>query len=138
MKYPKFAESQFERVIELADVPDFQPGQRVDLDLLMKVREGAECREFREWLCTLEDVSDTEIRQMVASIKSKMASLASSTSGKLLRLAATTGVGLIPVVGPIVGAAAGAVDSFLVERVLPRSGVVAFLTEQYPSLFVSA
>jgi hypothetical protein len=108
------------------------------VDLLLKVRESGECREFREWLSTLEDVSDEEIRQMVASIKSKMASLAGSARGKLIRLAATTGIGLIPVIGQITGAAASAIDSFLVDRVLPRSGIVAFLTEQYPSLFVSA
>jgi hypothetical protein len=135
---PNRAEEQFERVIEIADVPDFRPGQRVDVDLLLKVRESAECREFREWLSTLEDVSDAEIKEMVASIKSKMASLAASASGKLVRLAATTGIGLIPVVGPITGAAASAIDSFLVDRVLPRSGIVAFLAEKYPSLFVSA
>lgn len=135
---PNRAEEQFERVIEITDVPDFRPGQKVDVDLLLKIRESAECREFREWLSTLEDVSDAEIKEMVASIKSKVASLAGSASGKLVRLAATTGIGLIPVVGPITGAAASAIDSFLVDRVLPRSGIVAFLTEQYPSLFVSA
>jgi hypothetical protein len=135
---PKLAEEQFDRVIELADVADFQSGQKVDVGLLLKVRESAECREFREWLYTLEDVSDAEIKQMVVSIKSKMASLAGCTGGKIVRLAATTGIGLIPIVGPITGAAAGAIDSFLVDRVLPRSGIVAFLTEQYPSLFVSA
>jgi hypothetical protein len=135
---PKLQEEQFERVVELADVPDFQPGQRVDLELLMKVRNSAECREFREWLSTLQDVSDAEIKEMVASIKSKMASLANSKSGKLVRLAATAGIGLIPVVGPITGAVAGTIDAFLVDQVLPRSGIVAFLTEQYPSLFTSA
>jgi hypothetical protein len=135
---PNRAEKQFERVIEIADVPDFRPWQKIDVDLLLKVRESAECREFREWLSDLEDVSDAEIKEMVASIKSKMASLAGSASGKLIRLAATTGIGLIPVVGPITGGAASAIDSFLVDRVLPRSGIVAFLTEQYPSLFVSA
>jgi hypothetical protein len=135
---PKLPKEQFERVIDLSNVRDFRSGQRVDLDLLMKVRDSAECREFREWLYTLEDVSDAVIKHMVASIKSKMTSLASSPSGRLVRIAATTGLGVIPLVGPITGAVAGAIDTFLVDRVLPRSGIVAFLTEQYPSLFVSA
>jgi hypothetical protein len=119
-------------------VPDFKPGQRVDVERLLKVRESAECREFREWLSSAENMSDAQIKEMVASIRSKIASLAGSTTGKVLRFATTTGVGLIPVVGPIAGAAAGAIDSFLVDRVLPRSGVVAFLSETYPSLFVSS
>jgi len=134
---PNAAEKQFERVIELADVPDFRPGQRVDVERLLKARESAECREFREWLSSADSMNDEQIKEMVASIRSKIASLAGSTTGKVLRFATTTGVGLIPVVGPIAGAAAGAIDSFLVDRVLPKSGVVAFLSESYPSLFVS-
>jgi hypothetical protein len=39
---PKNAEGQFERVIELADVPDFKSGQKVDVELLIKVRDSAE------------------------------------------------------------------------------------------------
>lgn len=134
---PKIAEHRFERVIDLADVPDFAPGQKVDIESLLKVRDSAECREFREWLSTLENASDKDISDMVASVRSKMALAAGSTRGKLVRFAATTGLGLIPVVGPVTGAVAGAIDSFLVDRVLPRSGVVAFLTKTYPSLFVS-
>lgn len=134
---PDLAESQFERVIELAEVPDLKPGQRVDVEQLMKVRDSAECREFREWLGNLENVTDAEVKEMVASIKSKISLLAGSTGGKFVRLATTTGIGLIPGVGLAAGIVAGTIDSFLVDRVLPRSGVVAFLTETYPSLFVS-
>jgi hypothetical protein len=134
---PRATEGQFGRVIELADVPDFKAGQKVNIELLMKVRDSAECREFREWLGTLENVTDAEIKDMVASIRSKMALLAGSTGGKFVRLATTTGIGLIPGVGLAAGIAASAIDSFLVDRVLPKSGVVAFLTETYPSLFVS-
>lgn len=133
---PQTVEKQFERVIELTDVPDFKPGQKVNIELLLRVRDSAECREFREWLPTLEDRTDAEIRDAVSAIRAKMALLASSAGGKLVRLAATTGIGLIPIVGPIAGAAAGAIDSFLIEKLLPRSGIVAFLSETYPSLFV--
>lgn len=135
---PNLVEHQFVRVIEIAGVPDFKPGQRVDVDKLLKVRESPDCREFREWIAGLEKVSDSEIHEMVSSIRNKMSSLAGSTPGKVVRFAATTGIGLIPVVGPIVGVAAGAIDSFLVDRVLARSGPVAFLTNTYPSLFLSA
>jgi hypothetical protein len=134
---PEAAEKQFERVIELAGLPDFNPGQKVDVQKLLKIRDSSECREFREWLSKLDNTSDAEIKEMVASLRSKVASMAGSPGGKLVRLAATTGIGLIPGVGLIAGAAAGAIDSFLVDKVLPRSGIVAFLTETYPSLFVS-
>src|SRR5579859_1768245 len=134
---PRVAEEQFERVIEIADVPDFKPGQRVDVERLLKARGSSECREFREWLASLDKTTDSQIKEMVGSIKRKVASVAGSTGGRIMRFAATTGIGLIPIVGPIAGAAVGALDSFLVDRVLPRSGPVAFLSDTYPSLFVS-
>lgn len=134
---PQIAEHQFERVIELADIPDFKEGQRVKVESLLDVRDSAECREFREWLSTLDVISDEDVKKMVASVRSRLATLASSVGGKLVRLATTTGLGLIPGVGLAAGVAASAIDSFLVDRVLPKSGVVAFLTETYPSLFES-
>jgi len=134
---PSRIEDQFQRVIELADVPDFKEGQEIDVERLLKARDSAECREFREWLTSAADMSDDEVKHVVATIRSKMGSIAASNPGKIVRFATTTGVGLIPVVGPIAGAVAGAIDTFLVERVFPKSGVVAFLTETYPSLFVS-
>ena len=134
---PQIAETQFERVIELADIPDFNQGQRINVESLLKVRDSAECREFREWLSTLDAVSDEDLKKMVASVRSKIAMLATSTGGKIVRLATTTGLSLIPGVGLVAGVAASAIDSFLVDRVLPKSGVVAFLTQTYPSLFVS-
>jgi hypothetical protein len=134
---PQMSERQFERVIELANVPDFRLGQRVSVDLLLKARESPECREFREWLPTLEDASDAEIRDAITGIRNKMSALANSAGGKLVRLAATTGAGLIPGAGLVAGAVAGAIDSFLIDKVLPKSGIVAFLTDAYPSLFVS-
>ena len=42
---------------------------------------------------------------------------------------------LIPVAGPLVGAAWGALDSFLVHELLPESGPVAFLSGLYQSFF---
>lgn len=134
---PDQLEGQFKRMIELADVPDFSPGKRVDVDRLLKARESAECREFRKWLSSADQVTDAQVKDMIGSVRNKIGSVASSTGGKVLRLAATTGIGLIPGAGLILGAVAGSIDSFLVDRLLPKSGVVAFLAEIYPSLFVS-
>jgi hypothetical protein len=132
---PKLAERQFERVIEIAELPDFKSGQRVDVQRLMKIRDSPECRDFRDWLPNAEDMSEAEIRKMTKGVRNKLADLAGSPGGKFIRLAATTAIGLA---GLPFGVAAGAVDSFLVDRVLPQSGVVAFLNELYPSLFIAA
>lgn len=101
------------------------------------MRESAECREFREWLVSLDEVSDAQIKEMADSVKNRIASIVGSTGGRVMRFVATTGIGLIPPIGPIAGVVAGAVDAFLVDRVLSKSGVVAFLSETYPSLFVT-
>ncbi|MGD0295297.1 MAG: hypothetical protein ABSB30_15735 [Terracidiphilus sp.] len=134
---PTLAEEQFKRVIEVAEVPDFKPGQRIDVEKLMKIRDSSECRDFRRWLSTAEDISDDEIRAQAGGMRNKLASLTGSSGGKVVRLAATTLIGNIPVAGLVLGPTAGAVDSFLVDRVLPQSGIFAFLTDMYPSLFSS-
>ncbi|MGB7556860.1 MAG: hypothetical protein WBM04_21025, partial [Candidatus Korobacteraceae bacterium] len=97
-----------------------------------------ECRDFRAWLSTAQDLSDIEIRKVTGGMKNQLSSLAGSTTGKTVRLAATTLIGLIPGAGLVLGPTAGAIDSFLLDRILPRSGIVAFLADIYPSLFVSA
>lgn len=134
---PKVGEEQFRRVIEIAGVPDFKPGQRVDANKLMMIRESPECRDFRGWLSAADSLSDTEIRDATAGVKNRLAQLAGSSDGRALRFAVTTGLGLIPAAGLALGPAAGLIDSFLIDRVLPRSGIVAFLAEKYPSVFVS-
>jgi hypothetical protein len=135
---PKIAEEQFNRVIEIANVPDFKLGQRVDVDKLLKIRESAECRDFRGWLSSAEDITDAEIRNLSHGMRSKLGSLAGSFGGKAVRFAASTLAGLVPVAGLALGPVAGVVDSFLIDRLLPRSGIMAFVTEIYPSLFTSA
>ncbi len=137
-KNPTIAEEQFKRVIEIADTPDFEPNQRVDVEKLLTIRESDECRAFRDWLREADTLSDEDIRAMTHGIKNRISALSSSTTGKILRLAGTTGIGLITGVGPVLGPVASAIDTLLVDRVLKRPAVVAFLSDVYPSLFQSA
>jgi hypothetical protein len=96
---PTPAEEQFKRVIEVAEVPDFKPGRKIDVERLMKIRDSAECRDFRRWLSTAEEISDDEIRALAGGMRNKLASLTASPGGKVVRLAATTLIGNIPVAG---------------------------------------
>jgi hypothetical protein len=134
---PDAAEGQFKRTLEIADVPDFEPNQRVDIDRLLRVRESDECRAFRDWLSKAGDLSDAQIRDLTQGIKNKLSSLAQSKGGKAVRFMATTGLGLIPVAGFALGPALSFVDSFLVDRALKESAVLVFLSDSYPSLFRS-
>lgn len=133
---PRTPEEQFTRVVQIANLPDFVPGQRIDVEKLLKARDSEDCREFRSWLLRIRDVPDGQIRDMVRGVRNTLGSFVRSDVGKVLRLAITTAAGFIPPFG-LPGVATGTIDSFLVERVLPTSGAVAFLAKTYPSLFVS-
>jgi hypothetical protein len=135
---PKPIEEQFARVITIANLPDFVTGRRIDVERLLRARESAECLEFRAWLSKLEGLSDTQIAEMVGGVRNEAAFMIRSDLGRKLRFAITTAIGLIPGPGLLVGPVAGVVDSFLVERMFPTSGVFAFLKQTYPSLFVSS
>lgn len=135
---PNAAEGQFKRVLEIADVPDFEPNQRVDVDRLLRVRDSDECRAFRDWLSKAGDLSDDEIRDLTRGVNNKLASLAHSKGGKAARFIATTGLGLVPVAGLVLGPVSSFVDSFLVDHAFKESAVLAFLSDSYPSLFRKA
>ena len=131
---PDHIERQFGRVATIADFPDLKPAKRIDVGRLLAARDSPELREFREWLCKLDGLSDAQVRDLIGGVKNRIGFLIRSSTGKALRLAATTALGLA---GPAAGVAAGALDTFLLERLFPSSGVFAFLTATYPSLFES-
>ena len=134
---PKPIEDEFTRVLTIADVPDFPRGKKIDVDALLKARDSIECREFREWLTHANKLSDKQVEDLVGGLRNKVSTLLHSPTGKALRFAATTAVGLVPGAGLVLGPASGAIDTFLVDKILPNPGVLAFLTNTYPSLFRS-
>jgi hypothetical protein len=101
----------------------------------LEVRASQECIEFRSWLRNLDDFTDAELHRQVSSVRTKLGISAHSPSDKVIRLAITTGVGLVPVVGPLLGLAASSLDSFLADELLREDGPTAFLTRLYPSMF---
>jgi hypothetical protein len=131
---PKTSDAQFARVATIAEFPELAPGKRVDVTRLLAARDSLELLEFREWISKLEGLTDEQIRDMIGGVKNRLSFMIRSGAGRTLRLAATTAIGLA---GPIAGVLAGALDTFLLERFFPSSGVLAFLTKTYPSLFVS-
>jgi hypothetical protein len=135
---PETKERQFRRVLEIAGFPDVAPavsGKRVNITRLLEIRESDECREFRQWLPTIETISDTKIQERLDSLRAKLGNAMQSGVGRALRLLVTSGMVIIPGAGLIAGAVAGAVDTFLMEKLLPKSGVIAFISNLYPSVF---
>jgi len=132
---PRPLEENFKRVITLTGLPDFGNRTRVDLEKLLKARESSECQEFRKWLANLNELSDDQITEVVREFRSKIGTLLQSGVGKVFRFVVAAGIGAIPGAGIALGPALGAVDMFLLERLFPRPGYLAFLTQTYPSLF---
>ena len=132
--------ARLHRTVDLVGLPDLTSAARTgtfDIAKFLKARRSEECKQFRSWLRNLDDLDDDELRDQVASVRSRLGVSLHTPTGKTLRLALSTGVGLIPIVGPILGFAAGPLDSFVAEKLLPESGPVAFLTRHYPSMFES-
>jgi hypothetical protein len=53
-----------------------------------------------------------------------------------MRFLATNALGLIPQI-TIPALALGVFDQFVLDKLLPRSGIAAFVNELYPSIFES-
>lgn len=130
---PQGSEENFQRVVNIGGFPEFLPRiDKIDAKRLLSIRETAELIEFRAWLRSSAHFSDEEIADRVGCIRGRLGDLLSSGPMKGLRFVATTGVGLA---ATIPGLVVGALDSFLVDRIFPRSGVWTFVNRLYPSIF---
>jgi len=134
---PGKLETNLNRVLRLKDFPNIISSsiQTVSIEKLLEVRKSQELKIFREWLRKIDNVNDSEIIEQINNIRSKLGVFAQGDTGKVSRLAISTLAGLIPVVGGFTGLGLGAIDTFLLETVLPYSGVVAFVDKLYPSIF---
>ncbi len=135
---PGIQEKTFDRVVKVRQLPSFDmapPDRSFDMDRLLEIRRSKECIEFRAWLRTMGAASDEEVHERVNTLRVKLGPLIQSKTGKTIRIAISTVVGLIPIVGSIVGLVLSSVDSFVLERLFPVSGPTLFLSRHYPSLF---
>jgi hypothetical protein len=135
---PQRQEERFQRVLTIKGLPELDrvnANTRIDVDRLLKIRDSVECREFRAWLSSTDYASDSEIREKVDSLRSKVSALMRTKPGTALRFATITGIGLVPIIGTGLGVLFGALDQFLFEKVFPYSGPASFVNRLYPSIF---
>lgn len=135
---PESHEERFDRVITLTGLPDINENmscRKVDVKKLLKVRQSEECKEFRAWLRGIDQTTDEEIERRVTALRGRVAEALTGDRGRTVRFAVTTGSGFVPIVGPVLGPALSAADSFLVDRLLGRPGPTIFLSSHYPSVF---
>jgi hypothetical protein len=138
---PKSQEQAFSRVAALKGLPVPEYGSTtVDVKTLLKIRESDECRAFKQWLSGSEALSDKDLRERVSGLGRRIRQAVHSRVGKAMRFVVSNGLGIgvgsvSPPAGVVAGLALGGVDSFLLERLMPKDAVISFLSESYPSLF---
>jgi hypothetical protein len=130
-------EGQFIRALAIAGLPEVPDGVPIDASRLLAIRASDECRSFRKWLRAAAQASDQEIADAYHPYRDRVAELARGWPVRTARFIATTGLGAVPAVGPLIGGVAGAIDTFLVDRLLPSPGPLAFLASRYPSLLAA-
>jgi len=82
----------------------------------------------------ISEAGDDEIRNRVASLRARAGLMVGSETGKAMRFLITAGVGLVPTAAlPALGLSVA--DQFIVDRLLPRSGIAAFVNDLYISIF---
>ena len=129
---PGRQEEAFLRVLEITGLPTVEDPAQVDLTKLIEVRGPDECRAFRDWLRSSGPLEQEEMADRVASLGTKLGGAVTSTKGQAVRFALTEAMGLA--FGPA-AMAAGALDTFLTERLFDVPAPVSFLSKRYPSIF---
>jgi hypothetical protein len=129
---PESQEERLTRVLELANLPDPETVEgTVNIERLLAARQHDEIVEFRHWLRTLDAATDDEIRERVNSVRERISEAVYSPAGRAVRFAATAAADLLPFGGIV----AGALDEFVLEKVIAEPGPVSFLGSTYRSLF---
>ena len=135
---PEDKEERLKEVLSWPIFPELSTAiadKKLHIDTLLKVRESPECLEFRSWLWDRDSLKTEELKERINSLSAKLSLKLSGKSSKAIRWLSTTGAGFLPGVGIVAGPVLGFLDTFLVEKMLPKSGVLTFLGKQYPTIF---
>ncbi len=135
---PEDKEERLKEVLSWPIFPELSTAiadKKLNIDTLLKVRESPECLEFRSWLWDSDSLKTEELKERINSLSAKLSLKLSGKSSKAIRWLSTTGAGFLPGVGIVAGPVLGFLDTFLVEKMLPKSGVLTFLGKQYPTIF---
>jgi hypothetical protein len=132
---PEAQQERFQRVIELVGLPDVDANaevQDVDIGRLLEIVAGDEAQAFRRWLRGIDSLDNAAVEAEIHRIRDLVSRAVRSRPGKGVRFLTTTGIGIA---NPIAGVGAGALDSFLIDKLVPEPGPTAFLSQLYPSVF---
>lgn len=137
---PKSKEIKMQRIVEIRGLPCFKEKNsalKINIEKLLRIRERKECREFRDWISSIDIVKDIEMSEYISSIKSTISPFIHGLKGRIIRFFVNTGISFLPA-GIILGPVISAIDSFLLNKIFPYSGPIIFINRLYPSIFIES
>jgi len=131
--FPGHTERRVTRVAKLIGLPQFDPEKiRLNVSKLFRARESDDLRAFRDWLATSDGVPDDEVRQLLTGYRAVVSTFVRGGSVTMVRLVVE---GMAGWMHPVLGLALPALDTFIVEKLLPHSGPAAFVGKTFSSLY---
>jgi hypothetical protein len=118
---------EFTRIREISRVPALNEGTKIDIELLLKLRNSDEARAFRDWLHESPKLSDQEVEGLLDGWKERLGEALKTKNVKVLRWLSSTGMG---VAEPVTGIGLSVLDQFL-GRFLPGMGPIGFIVGDY-------
>ena len=131
---PERADRALVEVLALPGLPDIADAVaqgRVDIGRFLEIRNSPDGQQFRSWFRNRGTDDIATLKDQWGAMRNKFGGWLATRPGKTLRFIVSTGAGLDPVAGVVVGA----IDSFLLERWLPQSQPLTFLQHSYASIF---
>ena len=128
-------EENFTRVLEIQRFPKLEINKdiKIDIEKLLKIRNSKDCTEFREWLSTIDKYTDKDIHDQFNNYKSKLQNLATTTEGKAFRFFVSGVIGFTA--SPLAGVAYGLIDTYILDKILPRKGYISFIHNDFPTIY---
>lgn len=121
-------------MIEIAGLPQVSDPTEVDLLRVLEIHNTDECREFRQWLSTIDSASDPELSERVASQAPESPGCLEE-SGKGAPLGCHDGTGRDPRGRRSFGDRRKCRRLVPCGRLFAGTGPITFLTQDYPSIF---
>lgn len=136
---PEREDAALATVLALPGLPDIAAEisqGRVNFERFMEIRNSPDGLAFRRWFRSRgpDDIVllSRQWRNQWQSLRNKLGVSIRTPGGKALRWIVSNAAGVI---FPPLGAAAGAIDSFVLEKLFPQTQPLTFLQHSYRSIF---
>jgi hypothetical protein len=116
-------------VAELPDLGAAVERGELDLDRLIRLRNTKECTEFRTALSSIDRLSDADIADATSPLRTAISRAVHSGPGRVVRFLASSlpGFASSDIRVTVATTALGFVEAFLLERLVPKPGPLAFV-----------